>query len=84
MQNPNESLHHVIWGIASKDQFTSQVENNIAVDLGVLSFNCGVEVTYSQLLPMVDVPVNESMLQVFQMIDQKCMYGADYNEINVM
>lgn len=79
-QNANESLHHIIWGIAPKDQFTSQVENKLAVNLGVLLFNCGVEVIYSQLLPMVDVPVTESMLQAFKTIDKKRIYGADYKD----
>ena len=79
-QNADESLHHVIWGIAPKDQFTSQAENNIAVNLGVLLFNCGVEVTYSQLLPMLDVPVSESMLKAFRIIDNKRIYGAEYKD----
>ena len=79
-QNANETFHHVIWGVAPKDQFTSQVENSIAVNLGVLLFNWAVEVTYSQLLPMLDVPVSESMLKALRIIHNKRIYGAEYND----
>ena len=79
-QNANESLHHVIWGFAPKDQFTSQIENSLSVDLGVLIFNCGMEVTYSQLLPKIGVEVTSSMKRAWREIDRKRIYGADYKE----
>ena len=44
-QNANKSLHHVIWGSAPKDQYTSQIENSLSVNLGVLIFNCRMNVT---------------------------------------
>lgn len=37
-QNPNESLHHVIWGLAPKEQYTSPRETGLAVGLGCLLF----------------------------------------------
>ena len=52
-QNPNESLHHVIWGLAPKEQYTSSRETSLAVGLGCLLFNSGLEVTYTQLLPKI-------------------------------
>ena len=42
-QNNNESLHHVIWGMSPKEQFTSQEEASLAVSLGVLLFNNGMK-----------------------------------------
>lgn len=60
-QNANESLHHVIWGFAPKEQHTSQIEASLGINLGVLIFNCGKEVTYSQLLPMTGVKVTDNM-----------------------
>ena len=41
-QNPNESLHHVIWGLAPKEQYTSPRETSLAVGLGCLLFNSGI------------------------------------------
>ena len=38
-QNANESLHHVIWGMAPKDQHRAQAETRLATHLGVLLFN---------------------------------------------
>ena len=75
-----EILHHVIWGFAPKDQFTSQIENSLSVNLGVLIFNCGMEVTYSQLLPKIGVEVTSSMKRAWREIDRKRIYGADYKE----
>ena len=37
-QNNNESLHHVIWGMSPKEQFTPQQVASLAVALGVLVF----------------------------------------------
>ena len=56
-QNPNESLHHVIWGFTPKEQYTSAAENDLAVSLGVLVFNSGMDIVSSQLIPMVDLSV---------------------------
>ena len=35
-QNQNECLHHVIWAMAPKEQYTSQQEASLAVALSVL------------------------------------------------
>ena len=79
-QNANESLHHVIWVFPPKDQFTSQIENSRSVNLGVLIFNGGMEVTYSQLLPKIGVEVTSSMKRAWREIDRKRIYGGDYKE----
>lgn len=54
-QNRNESLHHVIWGKASKDVYSSPQEISIARSLGVLEFNHGFHRTYSELLPVLGI-----------------------------
>ena len=47
-QNNNESLHRVIWGTPTKEQFTSQQEASLSVSLGVLVFNNGMDNPLSQ------------------------------------
>lgn len=79
-QNPNESLHHVIWGLAPKDQYTSPRETSLAVSLGCLLFNSGMEVTYAQLLPKIGLSVDEKMMNAWQKVDKKRIDTAEYKE----
>lgn len=41
--------------MSPKEQFTSQQEASLAVALGVLVFNNGIESTLSKLMPMINV-----------------------------
>ena len=77
-QNKNECLHHVVWGMAPKEQYTSQQEASLAVALGVLVFNNGLADTVSKLLTAMDPPVNSGMLKELEMIDKKRMRESDY------
>ena len=77
-QNNNESLHHVCWGMAPKERYTSQQETSLAVSLGVLVFNNGIEDTVSKLLAIMDLPVHEEMHLEWKEIDSKRMKGSDY------
>ena len=77
-QNPNESLHHVIWGLAPKEQFTSQQETNLAMCLGVMLFNRGIQHTLSQLLPEVGLTVSNKMLEMWSKIDKDRVQGIEY------
>lgn len=77
-QNPNESFHHVIWGISPKDQFTSQNETHLAVCLGVMIFNNGMEKTYSELMSMCSLSVEATMVSALQKIDGVRKRDADY------
>jgi hypothetical protein len=79
-QNPNESLHHVIWGLAPKEQYTSSRETSLAVALGCLLFNSGLEVTYTQLLPKIGLSVSPSMVSSWENMDMKRIYSAGYKE----
>jgi hypothetical protein len=83
-QNPNESLHHVIWGLAPKEQYTSPRETSLAVSLGCLLFNSGMEVTYSQLLPHIGLNVSGEMVNAWIKIDKKRSYGAEYKERSII
>jgi hypothetical protein len=64
-QNANESLHHVIWGLAPKEQYTSPCETSLAVGLGCLLFNSGIEITYSQLLPRIGLAANKTIVNAW-------------------
>ena len=77
-QNRNESLHHVIWGMSPKEQFTSQQEASLSVSLGVLVFNNGMDKTLKELMLMVDLKVHSSMRVGWQHIDRKRMNTSDY------
>ena len=76
-QNKNECLHHVVWGMAPKEQYTSQQEASLAVSLGVLVFNNGLEDTVAKLLTAMELPVSSSMLIDLEMIDRKRMQQSD-------
>lgn len=77
-QNRNESLHHVIWGKASKDVYSSPQEISIAISLGVLESNQGFHRTYSELLPVLGIGVEPEMVEAWQRIDEERLYQADY------
>ena len=79
-QNANESLHHVVWGIAPKDQYISQTENSTALSLAVLIFNSGMEVTFSLLMPMLELTVSPTMLKAWENVDEVRIYGAEYKD----
>lgn len=77
-QNNNESLHHMIWGMSPKEQFTSQQEASLSVSLGVLVFNNGMNNTLSKLLPMVNMQVEPAMHLGWERIDNKRISSSDY------
>ena len=78
--NPNESLHHVIWGIPPEEQYMSPCETSLAVSLGCLLFNSGMEVTYSQLLLKIGLNVDDNMLKESKKVDKKRLDTAEYKE----
>ncbi|KAL9977869.1 hypothetical protein ACROYT_G015323 [Oculina patagonica] len=70
-QNNNECLHHVIWGMAPKEQFISQQEASLVVALGELVFNNGLETTFSKLMRMVNIQVQNSVIEGWNKIDEE-------------
>ena len=77
-QNKNESLHHVVWGMAPKEQYTSQQETSLAVAIGVLVFNNGLKDTIMKLCLAMDLPVHPDMLAELEKLDRKRMHESDY------
>ena len=77
-QNNNESLHHVIWGMSPKEQFTSQQEASLSVSLGVSVFNDGMDNPLSKHLPMVIMQIESVMHLGWERIDNKRISSSDY------
>ena len=77
-QNRNESLHHVIWGMASKELFSSPQEVSLAISLGVLQFNQGFNATYKELLPPLGIQIQPQMVETWRKIDSDRIYQSDY------
>lgn len=76
-QNRNECLHHVIWGMASKEVYSSPQEISIAISLGVLQFNWGYSATYADL-PCLGIQVLPQMQETWKKIDAERIYQSDY------
>ncbi|KAK3703836.1 hypothetical protein QZH41_012449, partial [Actinostola sp. cb2023] len=83
-QNANEYLHHVIWGMAPKDTYTSAQEVNTAASLGVLQFNRGFHDTYKDLLPRLEIKVQPNMSTMWSNIDSERLYQAAYRSSEVV
>ena len=79
-QNPNESVHHIIWSLATKDQFNSPMETSLAISLGTCVFNSGLEYTAYNLLKSCDITVSQSMVQAWRKIDNERMQQSEYKE----
>lgn len=77
-QNANESLHHVIWSMAPKDAYNSPQEISIAIHLGVLQFNSGMEQTLATLLAALDIVLSTHMRASWNSFDEERLYLADY------
>lgn len=77
-QNANESLHHLIWSLAPKEQYTSQYETSLAVSLGIMIYNSGMEKTMNKLMSKLNIPVSNSMLAAWRNMDKQRIYSADY------
>jgi hypothetical protein len=72
------NLHHVIWG--QRERYTSPHETSLAVSLGYLLFNSGMEVTYSQLLPKIGLNLDDNMVKEWKKVDKKRLDTAEYKE----
>ena len=70
-QNTNESLHHVIWSMAPKEQYTSPNEISCAISLGVMQYNRGFERTYGTLLDTMGLEVTAGMKSSWYQIDRQ-------------
>ena len=70
-QNANESLHHVIWSLAPKDQYNSNAEVSLAINLAVMRFNTGLLDAYQHLFKDMEIPLTVSAKRSFYMQDKK-------------
>lgn len=77
-QNANESLHHLIWSLAPKEQYTSHHEVSLAISLGVMLFNSGMERTLTKLMSKLNIPITNSMSAAWRSMDKNIIYFGDY------
>ena len=77
-RNRNESLHHVCWGMAPKEQYNSQQESSLAVSLGVLVLNKGLASTVKKLVELLKGCITPETLEDLMEIDRKRMVSSDY------
>lgn len=77
-QNRNKALHHVIWGLATKEVYSSPQEVSLAISLGVLHWNRGFHYTYSNLLPRLGMQPSPDMIKMWSKIDSERVYQSDY------
>lgn len=77
-QNQNESLHHVIWSLAPKEQYNSPAEIDIATNLGVLLFNRGYASTYMKLFPKIGLVPTEEQVKAWKKLDKERVDTAEY------
>ena len=76
-QNPNESLHHVVWGLAPKEQFPSTLENALAMNMGVALFNDGFYATMSKIFQLLNLPCSKASKEVWLNIDRDRAVSQD-------
>ena len=77
-QNANESLHHLIWSLAPKEQHNSNAEVSLAIELAVMRFNRGLSVSYQRLCSMLGIPLTKSGKRTFQTQDKNRVRTAVY------
>ena len=78
-QNPCESLNHVIWGLAPKEQHVSPMETSLAVNIGVCIFNSGTEYTLKQLLDRSNLDWSTGVRNEWSKVDNKRISLGNYS-----
>ena len=77
-QNANESLHHLIWSLAPKEQFNSNAEVSLAIKLAVMRFNRGLSVTFHRLFQNLGIDLTRSAAKSLHLQDQNRLRTAAY------
>ena len=72
--NNNESYHHVLWGLAPKEQYTSSQNVSFAVHLSVCLFTSGFLWLYSRLMDKCGMPY----WSCFYKIDKRRINNTEY------
>ena len=73
--NNNESYHHVLWGLAPEEQYTSSQNASFAVHLSVCLFNSGFLWLYSRLMDKCGMPYSRIC---FYKIDKRWINDTEY------
>ena len=70
-QNSNESLNHVIWSLAPKEQFVSEHETTLAIILGVCIFNDGLTTSLKDIFYRCDLDCLEDSVNRWKSLDNE-------------
>ncbi len=76
-QNPNESLHHVIWSLVLKEQYNSPEEIKLAIDLGILYFNRGRLFANVKVMQALGISVTHLARKCFLILDEERVAMAE-------
>ena len=57
----NESFHHLVWQLATKDTFISTIQTKFALHIAVILFNEGYGSGLSELYSKVGITISKSM-----------------------
>ena len=83
-QNPNESLHHVIWSLAPKETYNWPHETSLAINLGVCVFNNGFHYTLSNMMKKLGLNILPSMEHIWKMVDIERIKHAELKSRDVV
>lgn len=76
-QNPNESLHSVIWTKCPKEVFVSKKKLEIAVTSGISEFNMGSEITQKLKAEVTGVELSASGQKLGAMRDKRRLANSE-------
>ena len=76
-QNPNESLHNVIWSLAPKQVANSPHETSLGINLGVCIYNEGWQYTVSNMFEKLRIPFFAVRVEQCRLIDEDRIYDAE-------
>ena len=78
--NANESYHHILWGLALKEQYTSSEAIHLVVQLSVCLNKSGFYSVYSRTLARCKLPYLICSLPSFPCIDNRRIANTHYRE----
>lgn len=78
LSNPNKSFHHVLSGMATKEQSNSSQEVELAVNLSTCTFNSGFTWTFKNLFRQLSIHLSKDRERIFSCPDKIRIYQSDY------
>ena len=79
-QNPCESLNHLVWSLAPKEQYTSPQETSLAVSLAACVYNNGLNQTLSSMINKCGLRCKSNMKRIWKRLDHERALRADYRQ----